>query len=114
LCRAAASPCLALALALFVAAASCARRAFNAGRVERGAGSRALAFRRAADDAAARAVGRRCLGAGHRAALFLLLLMCTVLPLLFIFVFWGMAFVSVLAHAHCTPHQASAFNYIEV
>jgi hypothetical protein len=29
-------------------------------------------------------------------------------------VFWGMAFVLVLAHAHCTPHQASAFNYIEV
>ena len=109
MCRAAAFPSLALALALFVAAASSARRAFNAGRGERGAGAVALAFRLAAA-AAARAVGRRCLGAGRRAALSLLLLMCALLPLLF--VLWRVALVSVLAHARRKPTQSRALNNI--
>jgi len=110
LCRAAAFPSLALALALFVAAASSARRAFNAGRGERGAGAVALAFRLAAAAAAAapRAVWRRCLGAGRRAALSLLLLMCALLPLLF--VLWRVALVSVLAHARRKPTQPRALN----
>ena len=65
------------------AAASCARRAFYVGR---GAGALVLALAARRASAPPRAVGRRGLGAGCRAALPILLFV--MLPLLFVLWYW--------------------------